>query len=85
MASLNQLVGNLRFVIDDGVDCISEVVLLHEVQVYGDCSSLCLNMHHVVWLVGEHGNSHHGNAVVDGLKYPVCSAMGDESSGLWVT
>lgn len=75
----------LRFIVDDGVDGVPEVLAGHEVQVEDHCSSFCLHVVHVVRLVGKHGDAHHGNAVVDGLIEAVGATVGDEGSRLWMT
>ncbi|TNN60163.1 putative exonuclease GOR [Liparis tanakae] len=53
--------------------------------VYNNCGSLRLDVDHVVRLVSEHGDAHHGNAVVDGLIDPIGATVGDERPGLGVT
>lgn len=75
----------LRLVLNDGLDGVAEVLGRHEVEVHGYSGALGLHPHHVVGLVGEHGNAHHGYPVVDGLINAVGAAMSDEGSRLGMT
>ncbi|PWA15754.1 hypothetical protein CCH79_00008995 [Gambusia affinis] len=71
-ASSRGLMGLSWWILDSRIT-VSQALNSHKVQFNSNCSSFSLHVHHVVWLVTKHGDSHHGNAVVDGLIDPVCS------------
>lgn len=75
----------LRFVVDDGVDCISQSFCCHCGEIHDSRDSFSLHAAHVVWLIAKQGDAHHWNTVVDGLINPIGATMGDEGSGLRMT
>ena len=83
--SLPSIKSGLRWVVNDCVEAVHQVLGLHGVEVHDDGRSFGLHVNHVVGLISKHGDPHHGDTVVDGLVEPIGSTMCDKSSGLGVT
>lgn len=79
------IVNDLRWVVNDRVEPVHQVLGLHEVEVHDDGSPFGLHVDHVVGLVSEQGDPHHGNPMIDSLIDSIGPTVSDEGSGLGVT